>query len=78
MLGPAERKNGWQRSEVTGDDTPYGVQYLLERDVWDADAVRNNLCASVIESLGDPHGVAVIDETGFLKKGRPAAGVARQ
>jgi SRSO17 transposase len=32
----------------------------------------------VIESLGDSHGVAVIDETGFLKKGRHSAGVARQ
>lgn len=78
MLGPAECKNGWQRAEVIGDDTPYGVQHLLESTVWDADAVRNNVCASVIESLGDPHGVAVIDETGFLKKGRHAAGVARQ
>src|SRR5262249_17835618 len=45
---------------------------------WEADAVRNDLCAYVSESLGDPHGVAVIDETGFLKKGRHSAGVARQ
>jgi len=78
LLSPVERKNGWQLAEVNGDDTPYGVQHLLGRAVWDADAVRNDLCAYVLESLGDPHGVAVIDETGFLKKGRQSAGVARQ
>src|SRR5262247_2822350 len=78
LLSPVERKNGWQLAEVNGDDTPYGVQHLLGRAVWDADAVRNDLYAYVLESLGDPHGVAVIDETGFLKKGRHSAGVARQ
>jgi SRSO17 transposase len=78
LLGPAERKNGWQLAEANGDDTPYGMQHLLGRAVWDADAVRDDLCAYVIEHLGDPHGVVVIDETGFLKKGRHSAGVARQ
>ena len=75
---PGERKNGWQLAEVNGDDTPYGVQHLLGRAVWDADAVRHDLYAYGLASLGDPHGVAVIDETGFLKKGRHSAGVARQ
>jgi SRSO17 transposase len=46
--------------------------------VWDAEAVRDDLWASGIEPLGDPHGVVVIDETGLLTKGRPAVGVARQ
>lgn len=78
LLSPVERKNGWQLAEVNGDDTPYGVQHLLGRAVWDAEGVRNDLYAYVIESLGDPHGVVVIDETGFLKKGRHSAGVARQ
>jgi SRSO17 transposase len=31
----------------------------------------------VVESLGDPHAVLVIDEPGFLKKGQHAADVAR-
>jgi SRSO17 transposase len=78
LLSPVERKNGWQLAEVNGDDTPYGVQHLLGRAVWDVDAVQSDWCAYVIASLGDPHGVAVIDETGFLKKGRHSAGVARQ
>jgi SRSO17 transposase len=78
LLSPAERKNGWQLAEVNGDDTPYGLQHLLGRAVWDAEAVRDDVCTYVIEHLGDPHGVMVIDETGFLKKGRHSAGVARQ
>jgi SRSO17 transposase len=32
----------------------------------------------VVEHLGDPQAVLVIDETGFLKKGQHSAGVARQ
>jgi SRSO17 transposase len=78
LLSPVERKNGWQLAEVNGDETPYGVQHLLGRAVWDADAVRNDLWAYGIEHLGDPHGGVVIDETGFLKKGRHSVGVARQ
>ena len=34
--------------------------------------------AYVVESLGDPDAVLVLDETGFLKKGTKSAGVARQ
>src|SRR5262245_8664574 len=78
LLSPVERKNGWQLAEVTGDDTPYGVQHLLGRAQWDAEAVRDDLRDYVMEHLGAPHGVLVIDETGFLKKGRHSAGVARQ
>lgn len=78
LLSPVERKNGWQLAEVNGDDTPYGVQHLLGRAAWDPEAVRDDLWLYVLEHLGDPQGVLVIDETGFLKKGRHSAGVARQ
>ena len=33
---------------------------------------------SIIQHLGDPHGVLVLDEPCFVKKGRHSAGVARQ
>jgi hypothetical protein len=45
LRSPVERKNGWQLAEVNGDDTPYGMQHLLGRAVWDAAAVRDALCA---------------------------------
>src|SRR5688572_1305224 len=78
LLSEAERKNSWQVAEVCGESTPYGFQYLLSRADWDADAVREELRRYVVQHLGDPNGVLVIDETGFVKKGRHSAGVARQ
>ena len=78
LLGDAERKNGWHLAEHLGDPTPDGVQHLLARADWDADAVRDDLMAYVAEHLGHPDGVLVVDETGFLKKGTKSSGVARQ
>jgi SRSO17 transposase len=78
LLSDAERKNGWQLAERLGDRTPDGVQHLLARADWDADAVRDDLLAYVAERLGDPGGVLIVDESGFLKKGVKSAGVARQ
>ena len=78
LLAPVERKNGWQLAEAAGDRTPDGVQEFLSRVRWDADAVRDDLRTYVGEHLADPHGVLVLDETGFLKKGDKSAGVQRQ
>ena len=78
LLSLVERKNGWQLAEHLGHKTPYRVQHLLDRAVWDADAVRDDLQASVSDALGHPEGVLVIDETGFLKKGDKSVGVGRQ
>ena len=46
----------------------HGVQHLLARADWDADAVRDDLARYVAEHLGDPGGVLVVDGTGFLKR----------
>jgi SRSO17 transposase len=78
LLSDAERKNGWQLAERLGEPTPDGVQHLLARADWDADAVRDDLIGYVHEHLGRPGGVLVVDETGFLKKGAKSCGVARQ
>lgn len=50
----------------------------MGRADWDPDAVRDDLRDYVVEALGDPEAVLVLDETGFLKKGTKSAGVARQ
>jgi SRSO17 transposase len=78
LLSDTERKNGWQLAEHLGDPTPDGVQHLLARADWDADAVRDDLLAYVAEHLGHPDGVLIVDESGFLKKGTKSAGVTRQ
>ena len=78
LLGSVERKNGWQLAEYAGDATPDGVQRLLAVYHWDADQVRDDLQGYVVEHLGDPGGVLVVDETGFLKQGKKSVGVKRQ
>lgn len=78
LLDRVERKNGWQLAEQMGEPSPDGVQRLLNAAHWDADGVRDDLRAYVVEHLGTPNGVLVIDETGFLKKGTKSVGVKRQ
>lgn len=78
LLSHCERKNGWQVAEWAGEASPYGMQYLLGRARWDADALEARLREYVQEKLGSPDAVLILDETGFLKKGVHSAGVQRQ
>ena len=78
LLGPVERKNGWQLAEAIGDARPWRTQRVLSHVLWDEAAARDQCRAYVVERLGDPEAVLVVDETGFVKKGRHSAGVARQ
>ena len=78
LLDRVERKNGWQLAEHLGEPGPQGVQRLLNAADWDVDAVRDDLRSYVTEHLGDPAGVLIVDETGFLKKGTKSVGVQRQ
>ena len=78
LLGPMERKNGWQLAEYAGDATPFGMQRLLARCRWDEDGVRDDLREYVVEHLGDEQAVLVVDELGFLKQGKKSVGVQRQ
>lgn len=78
LLSNVPRKNGWQLAEASGEHGPDGMQRLLNRAVWDVDGVRDEVQAYVAEHLGMPTGVLVVDETGFLKKGKHSVGVKRQ
>ena len=74
-----ERKNGWQLAEAVGEAGPQGVQRLLNAATWDAEGVRDDLRAYVVEHLGDAaSGVLILDETGFVKKGDKSCGVGTQ
>src|SRR5205085_11029412 len=70
LLSPVERKNGWQLAEEAGESTPYAMQDLLNRAVWESDKLRDELQAYVRETIGDANGELVIDETGLLKKAK--------
>jgi SRSO17 transposase len=78
LLAPLERKNSWTLAERAGEANPDGMQRLLSVADWDADGVRDDLRDYVVDHLGEPGAVLVVDETGFLKKGARSAGVARQ
>ena len=78
MISGLDRKNCWTIAEHRGDRSPDGLQHLLSRAKWDAEAVRNDLRDYVIDAFGDADGVLVVDETGDVKKGLDTVGVQRQ
>src|SRR5260221_9833072 len=78
LLSQTERKNGWTLAEFAVDVSPDGLQRLVNFSPWDEDGCRDALSRYVVRHLGEPGAVLVADETGFLKKGKMSAGVARQ
>src|ERR671926_881750 len=78
LLGPVERKNGWQLAEAIGDARPWRTQRVLSHVLWDEDAARDLCRVHAVERLGAADAVLVVDETAFVKKGGHSAGVARQ
>lgn len=69
-----------QRVNVPGwhGDTMQALQQFVNQSPWDERAVLRTYRRLLATSLADPAGVVVIDDTGFAKKGRHSAGVARQ
>ncbi|WP_446685681.1 IS701 family transposase [Micromonospora polyrhachis] len=78
LLSDVERKTCWSLAERAGHADPQAMQRLLRTAVWDADAVRDDVRDWLVEHLGHPDAVLVVDETGFLKKGVCSVGVQRQ
>jgi SRSO17 transposase len=78
LMSPIARKNGWQLSEAVGEATPYSLQQFIYRGRFSSDALRDRLIKYVNDELGEEDGVLVVDDTGFLKKGKMSCGVNRQ
>jgi SRSO17 transposase len=78
LLAPVERKDGWQLAEAIGDARPWRTQRVLSHVLWDEEAARDLCRDYAVEHLGADQAVLVVDETGFVKKGKHSAGVARQ
>ena len=78
LLSDLPRKNCWTIAEWAGESTPDGMQHLLGRAKWDADAVRDDMRDYVVDHLHDDQAVLVVDETGDVKKGTGTVGVQRQ
>ena len=78
MVSGLDRKNCWTIAEHRGAATPDGLQHLLARASWDADAVSDDLRDYVIDAFGDPGAILAVHETGNVKKGTATVGVQRQ
>ena len=68
LLSDVDTRSCWQVAEQAGDASPHRMQRLLGEAVWDADKVRDDLRGYVVEALGDPGGVLILDDTGDLKR----------
>ncbi|WP_432489695.1 transposase, partial [Kineococcus sp. SYSU DK018] len=58
-----ERKNGWTLAEQAGEVSPDGMQRLLRRADWDVEGARDDVRDYVVDHLGTPEGVLIVDET---------------
>jgi SRSO17 transposase len=55
-----------------------GLQRFISDVHWDEEQMLWNYHQLVAEAMGDPEGVLMFDETGFVNKGTDSVGVARQ
>lgn len=78
LLSDVDTRTCWQLAEQAGDRTPHRMQRLLGEAVWDADKVRDDVRGYVVDELGDPNAVLILDDTGDLKKGTASVGTQRQ
>jgi SRSO17 transposase len=78
LMAKVVRKNCWQMAEELGERGPDAMQRLLFGAQWEADEARDILQEFVIEEFGEPEGIGVVDETGFVKWGDKSVGVKRQ
>lgn len=78
LLSDLPRKDRWSIAKWAGEATPDGMQHLLGRARWGADAVRDHVREYVLEYLHDEGAVLVVDETGDVKQGTHTVGVQRR
>ncbi len=69
MVSGLDRKNCWTIAEHRGAVTPDGLQHLLARARWDAEAVRDDLRDYVVDAFGDRSAILIVDETGGAPRG---------
>ncbi|MEU3169394.1 IS701 family transposase [Streptosporangium sp. NPDC006930] len=78
LLADVPRKNSWQLADHVGHPTANPIEWLLARAKWDADALRDDVRAYVVEHLVSTDGVLIADDTQAIKKDDRSVGVARQ
>jgi SRSO17 transposase len=78
QLSPLERKSIEPMALHVQGGTIRGLQRFISDVPWDEEHMRWTYHQLVADAMGDPEGVLMVDETGFVKKGKDSVGVARQ
>jgi SRSO17 transposase len=78
QLSPLERKSIEPMALQVEGGTIRGLQRFISDVHWDEAQMQWNYQQLVADALGEPDGVLMFDETGFVKKGQHSVGVARQ
>ena len=78
QLSPLARKSIEPMALHVEGSTIRGLQRFISDVRWDEEQMLWNYHQLVAEALGEPDGVLMFDETGFVKKGQDSVGVARQ
>jgi SRSO17 transposase len=73
-----ERKSIEPMALQVDGGTIRGLQRFISDGRWDEEQMRWNYHQLVAEEMGEPDGILMFDETGFVKKGKDSVGVARQ
>jgi SRSO17 transposase len=73
-----ERKSIEPRALRVEGGTIRGLQRFISDGVWDEEPMVWHSHPLVAEERGDPDGVLMVDETGFVTPGHDSVGVARQ
>jgi hypothetical protein len=69
LLSGLPKKNGWTLAEYAGHTHPGRVQTFLSRGAWDAGDLESRVRDLVVEEMGDPEAVLIVDDTQMIKKG---------
>jgi len=78
QFSPLERKSIEPIALRVPGGSVRGLQRFLSEVPWDEEHMRWTYHQLVAEEMGEPDGVLMFDETGFVKKGTDSVGVARQ
>ncbi len=78
LLSGLANKNCWTIAEETGADDPQAHQRLLRQASWDEAQLSKARRDCIVDEFGQPDGLFILDETGFLKCGDSSVGVQRQ
>jgi SRSO17 transposase len=73
-----ERKSIEPIALAVKDGNIRAMQHFVSDVIWDDDKILYKYRNMVTDDLGDPNGVLILDETGFIKKGDDSVGVGKQ